>query len=129
MVASLSDSFLKPILLARGVEVPMLVIFLGAIGGYMMSGFIGLFIGAVVLSLGYELATTWIEAESDREEAALNDQVDSNEGGLGLADAEYLEHLSGAAPVAVAGGVAAPEGVKRMLAGLRLRCSCLCSCR
>jgi predicted PurR-regulated permease PerM len=74
LAASLSDSFLKPILLARGVEVPMLVIFLGAIGGFMMSGFIGLFIGAVVLSLGYELATTWIEVESDKAEVARGAQ-------------------------------------------------------
>jgi predicted PurR-regulated permease PerM len=70
VAASMSDSFLKPILLARGVEVPMLVIFLGAIGGFMMSGFIGLFVGAVVLSLGYELARAWIREEADTAEAA-----------------------------------------------------------
>jgi predicted PurR-regulated permease PerM len=60
ILASVSDSVLKPILLARGVEVPMLVIFLGAIGGFMSSGFIGLFIGAVILSLGYELSRSWL---------------------------------------------------------------------
>jgi predicted PurR-regulated permease PerM len=70
IAASMSDSFLKPILLARGVEVPMLVIFLGAIGGFMASGFIGLFIGAVVLSLGYELARAWIREQTDTAEAA-----------------------------------------------------------
>lgn len=70
MAASMSDNFLKPILLARGVEVPMLVIFMGAIGGFVMSGFIGLFIGAVVLSLGYELASAWIRGEADGLEAA-----------------------------------------------------------
>jgi predicted PurR-regulated permease PerM len=63
--ASMSDTFLKPILLARGVEVPMLVIFMGAIGGFMMSGFIGLFIGAVVLSLGFELGQAWISGQAD----------------------------------------------------------------
>jgi predicted PurR-regulated permease PerM len=68
--ASLSDTFLKPILLGRGVEVPMLVIFLGAIGGFMTSGFIGLFIGAVVLSLGYELARAWVNEQVDTPEAA-----------------------------------------------------------
>jgi predicted PurR-regulated permease PerM len=65
LLASGSDTFLKPILLARGVEVPMLVIFLGAIGGFMASGFIGLFIGAVVLSLGYELALGWMGVEAE----------------------------------------------------------------
>ena len=70
IVASSSDTFLKPILLARGVEVPMLVIFLGAIGGFMSSGFIGLFLGAVVLSLGYELAREWIREEVEASEPA-----------------------------------------------------------
>ena len=39
----------------------MLVIFLGAIGGMMMSGFIGLFTGAIVLSIGYRLASSWMQ--------------------------------------------------------------------
>lgn len=70
IAASASDTFLKPVLLARGVEVPMLVIFMGAIGGFMMSGFIGLFIGAVVLSLGYELGRMWVaEAGAAEEES------------------------------------------------------------
>jgi predicted PurR-regulated permease PerM len=68
--ASVSDTFLKPILLARGVEVPMLVIFLGAIGGFMSSGFIGLFIGAVVLSLGYELSRDWLRDGAEVGEGA-----------------------------------------------------------
>jgi len=65
VLASSSDTVLKPILLARGVEVPMLVIFMGAIGGFMASGFIGLFIGAVILSLGYELATEWLNTNNE----------------------------------------------------------------
>jgi predicted PurR-regulated permease PerM len=65
ILAAVSDSVLKPILLARGVEVPMLVIFLGAIGGFMSAGFIGLFIGAVVLSLGYELGFGWVHANDE----------------------------------------------------------------
>jgi predicted PurR-regulated permease PerM len=69
IAASSSDTFLKPILLARGVEVPMLVIFMGAIGGFMAAGFVGLFVGGVVLSLGYELARTWISEEADTDEA------------------------------------------------------------
>ncbi len=57
------DNILKPLLLGRGMTVPMLVIFLGAIGGFLASGIIGLFIGAVVLVLGYELFQEWLRQE------------------------------------------------------------------
>jgi predicted PurR-regulated permease PerM len=60
VLASSSDTFLKPVLLARGLDLPMLVIFMGAIGGFVMSGFIGLFVGAVVLALGYKLFMAWL---------------------------------------------------------------------
>ena len=63
VVAGLSDNVLKPILLGRGSSVPMLVIFLGSIGGFLLSGFIGLFVGAIVLSLGYELLLAWVSGE------------------------------------------------------------------
>ncbi len=55
LLVSASDAFLKPLLLGRGVDVPMLAILLGAIGGMMMSGIIGLFVGAVVLALSYKV--------------------------------------------------------------------------
>jgi predicted PurR-regulated permease PerM len=61
LIVSGSDSFLKPMLLGRGLETPMLVILLGAIGGMLMSGIIGLFIGAVILALGYELFMEWLD--------------------------------------------------------------------
>ena len=60
-VVSTSDAFLKPMLLGRGVEAPMLVILLGAIGGMLYSGIIGLFLGAVILALGYKLAMAWLQ--------------------------------------------------------------------
>jgi predicted PurR-regulated permease PerM len=55
------DNVLKPILLGRGVDVPMLVIFVGAIGGFLSSGIIGLFLGAVVLAVGYKLFLSWLK--------------------------------------------------------------------
>ena len=61
VLVGISDTFLKPILMGRGVDVPMLVIFMGAIGGFMLDGIIGLFVGAVVLALGYTLFTAWLE--------------------------------------------------------------------
>ena len=56
----LIDNVLKPIMLGRGAPVPMLVIVLGAIGGFIAFGTIGLFVGAVVLSLGYNLFLLWL---------------------------------------------------------------------
>ena len=60
-IVSISDSFLKPLFLGRGMEIPMLVILLGAIGGAILSGIIGLFVGAVVLAIGYTVLTHWME--------------------------------------------------------------------
>jgi len=54
------DNFLKPILLGRGAAVPTIVVFLGAIGGFLAMGLIGLFVGAVVLSVGYKLLLAWL---------------------------------------------------------------------
>ncbi|MDV6343893.1 AI-2E family transporter [Nitrosomonas sp. Is37] len=58
------DNVLKPLLLGRGVGVPMVVIFLGAIGGLLLSGIVGLFVGAIVLTLGYKLFQAWLNMES-----------------------------------------------------------------
>jgi predicted PurR-regulated permease PerM len=60
LVIALSDNVLKPLLMGKGSTVPMLVIFLGAIGGFIFSGLIGLFTGAIVLSIGYNLMVHWI---------------------------------------------------------------------
>jgi predicted PurR-regulated permease PerM len=63
LIAGLSDNVLKPIMLGKGAAVPMVVIFLGVIGGFMVSGFIGLFTGAIVISIGYKLFLSWIDSE------------------------------------------------------------------
>ena len=57
----LMDNVLKPILLGRGAAVPIAVVFLGAIGGFIALGIIGLFIGAIVLSVGYKLFLAWVD--------------------------------------------------------------------
>ena len=67
LLAGLSDNILKPILLGKGAPVPMLVIFLGVIGGFMLSGFIGLFTGAIVMSIGYKLFIAWINTSPTAE--------------------------------------------------------------
>ncbi|KAF0815149.1 hypothetical protein IGB42_00226 [Andreprevotia sp. IGB-42] len=60
-VAGLADNVLKPLLLGRGVDVPMPVILLGALGGMISGGIIGLFIGPVALAVGYQLFWQWVE--------------------------------------------------------------------
>ena len=67
IIVSASDAFLKPLFLGRGMSIPMIVILLGAIGGMLLSGIIGLFVGAVVLALGYELLMDWLSHTPDSE--------------------------------------------------------------
>ena len=64
VVAGLSDNIMKPLLLGRGVEVPMPVVLLGALGGMIWMGLIGLFLGSVILSVGYQLFWAWVAQES-----------------------------------------------------------------
>ena len=61
LLAGMADNVLKPLLLGRGVDVPMPVILIGALGGMVMSGIIGLFIGAVLLAVGYQLFMAWVD--------------------------------------------------------------------
>ncbi|MBK5097748.1 MAG: AI-2E family transporter [Gemmatimonadetes bacterium] len=63
LFVSVSDAILKPLFLGRGLEIPTLVILLGAIGGLITMGVIGLFIGAVVLAIGWQLLTAWVTGD------------------------------------------------------------------
>jgi predicted PurR-regulated permease PerM len=60
IIVGLMDNVLKPLLLGRGAAVPMPVVFLGAIGGFVAISIFGLFVGAIVLSVGYKLFLAWI---------------------------------------------------------------------
>jgi len=60
LIVSTADMVLKPMLLGRGVDTPMPVILIGAIGGAMTAGIIGLFLGAVILAVSYELLVAWM---------------------------------------------------------------------
>ncbi|MFC6977724.1 AI-2E family transporter [Microbulbifer taiwanensis] len=67
VLAGLADNVLKPLMLGRGLAVPMPVILLGAIGGMISAGLIGLFIGAVTLALAYQIFWAWVHgAEPER---------------------------------------------------------------
>ena len=63
LIVGVSDNVLKPFMLGRGTDTPMLVILIGSLGGLIVSGLIGLFVGAVVLTLGYKLFLAWIAAD------------------------------------------------------------------
>jgi len=58
------DNILKPLFLGRGVDIPMLVILLGAIGGMLAFGILGLFVGAVVLAVSYKLMMAWLRGDN-----------------------------------------------------------------
>jgi predicted PurR-regulated permease PerM len=60
LLIGISDNVLKPLLMGRGVDVPMIVIFIGAIGGFISYGIFGLFAGAIILALSYNLFLSWL---------------------------------------------------------------------
>lgn len=60
LVAGLSDNVLKPLMLGRGLEVPMPIILIGVIGGMLADGLLGLFVGPVLLAAGYVLLIEWL---------------------------------------------------------------------
>jgi predicted PurR-regulated permease PerM len=60
-----ADNVLKPLLLGRGVQAPMPVILLGALGGMATGGILGMFVGATLLALGYQVFTGWVAERSD----------------------------------------------------------------
>lgn len=69
LFVSISDGLLKPLLLGRGSDTPVVVILIGAIGGLILHGLIGLFVGAVVFSTGYRLFGRWVKQSAAPEPA------------------------------------------------------------
>jgi predicted PurR-regulated permease PerM len=71
LFVGLIDNVLKPIWLGRGAAVPTLVSVIGAIGGMISSGIVGLFVGAVVLAVGYELFAAWVKGSEGEADATV----------------------------------------------------------
>jgi predicted PurR-regulated permease PerM len=65
---SLLDNILRPLVMARGLDTPMLVIFLGVIGGTISYGITGLFLGPIVLAVIWELLMAWIKEDSPHQD-------------------------------------------------------------
>jgi len=59
VVASL-DNVLRPILIKRGADLPLLLVFTGVIGGLISFGLVGIFVGPVVLAVAYTLLVAWV---------------------------------------------------------------------
>jgi predicted PurR-regulated permease PerM len=74
LFVALSDNVLKPILLGRGVDLPVVIVLVGAIGGMIQYGVVGLFLGAVILGLGYTIISDWLRV-ADANANAGNDEV------------------------------------------------------
>jgi predicted PurR-regulated permease PerM len=70
ILASLSDMPLKAMFLGRGIPVPTAVILLGAIGGMITMGMMGLFIGAILLGIGYKSFQSWLSGVESPEDLA-----------------------------------------------------------
>ncbi|HEV2397476.1 MAG TPA: AI-2E family transporter [Candidatus Sulfotelmatobacter sp.] len=71
IIVGLMDNVLKPLLLGRGSTVPMAVIFVGVLGGFITMNIIGLFVGAIILSVGYKLLNAWLGAATPNNERSI----------------------------------------------------------
>ena len=69
------DSFLRPALIRKGVHLPLLLIFVGVIGGLIAFGIIGLFIGPVVLAVAYTLLKAWVSTGEQKQEPGITDKL------------------------------------------------------
>jgi predicted PurR-regulated permease PerM len=70
VVAGTMDNFLRPILIRKGADLPLLLVFAGVVGGLLAFGLIGVFVGPVVLAVADTLLNAWIDAEPQLEEAS-----------------------------------------------------------
>ena len=75
VLVGLMDNVLKPLLMGRGLTTPMPVLFIGLLGGTLAHGIVGLFIGPIVLAVGWELMTAWIRDDEARDVTVPSDRV------------------------------------------------------
>jgi len=85
IVVSTLDNFLRPLLIKKGADLPLLLIFAGVIGGLLGFGLIGIFVGPVVLAVTYTLLEAWIADDPDLatgEAASASPPPDASEPGV-----------------------------------------------
>lgn len=68
ILGGMADNVLKPLMLGRGVQAPMPVILLGALGGMATNGILGMFVGATALAVGYQIFMRWVADNPERAE-------------------------------------------------------------
>jgi predicted PurR-regulated permease PerM len=76
-LSGMADNVLKPLMLGRGVDAPMPVILLGALGGMAAGGILGMFVGATLLTLGYQIFMGWVAANPDAGQAQAKSDAQS----------------------------------------------------
>jgi predicted PurR-regulated permease PerM len=88
IIVGVIDNVLRPILIRKGANLPLLLIFAGVIGGLIAFGVIGLFIGPVVLAVSYTLLTAWIQDDGVKRLPALEptSTMDKNKTDRGTSD-------------------------------------------
>jgi predicted PurR-regulated permease PerM len=74
-LSGMADNVLKPLMLGRGVDAPMPVVLLGALGGMATAGILGMFVGATLLALGYQIFMRWVEDNPDTGRAHTESDV------------------------------------------------------
>ena len=63
------DNVLRPFLIRKGADLPLLLILAGVIGGLLATGLLGIFIGPTVLAVGYTLLNAWMDETGETEPA------------------------------------------------------------
>ncbi len=81
LVVSSVDNFLKPMLISRGSDLPFVLVLLGVLGGVVAFGFIGVFLGPVLIAVGYALLKEWVAGAP----AVSAEDVERPQGDSGIA--------------------------------------------
>ena len=82
LLSGMADNVLKPLMLGRGVDAPMPVILLGALGGMATGGIGGMFVGATLLALGYQIFMNWVATNPDSNAAVPKEAMTRGSAGI-----------------------------------------------
>ncbi len=75
LVTGIADNILKPMMLGRGVDVPMPVILLGALGGMASGGILGMFVGATLFAIGHQVFMMWVTEHPNSDPVVSKDEA------------------------------------------------------
>lgn len=93
VVATTVDQFIRPILIRKGLDIPLLLILAGVIGGLIAFGLLGIFIGPTVLAVAYTLFNSWIG--EDRKVQPTHAAGDNTQGGIASSDVGAVQPDTG----------------------------------